>query len=82
MGISEELPLMVDEDFLGELADIRRLMAAYEENFGEMKNIQDKILKLGWTPGESESSSSDLQRLGTKNKEIRQSIAEVSEEVR
>ena len=78
MGRSEELPLLGVEEFLREVEDIRQSITEYEGNLEEMNNVQDKLLKQICTPGERESLSLELQRLGTENKELRQSIAEVS----
>ena len=79
MGVSEKLPLMGIDEFLTEVDDIQQSITAYDENLDKIKNTQDKLLRLSWTPEDRENLSSELERLRTKNKEIRKSIAEVSE---
>ena len=79
MGKSEELPLLGVEEFLREVEDIRQSITSHEKNLEKMNNIQDKLLKQICTPGERERLSSDLKGLGTENKELRQSIKEVTE---
>ena len=77
MGISEKLPLLGIDEFLTEVNDIKELIAAYDENLEEINNIQDKLMKLCWTPVDRESLTQDRQRLWTKNKESRKLIVEV-----